>query len=132
MSLAADWILRVARPDVLVNAWSHDEGPCSEFDLPFINAWKLAEIFVVFPAGNAGPEPGSGEAPAQLTGCYPDHGPVFSVAGVTAELTPHIESSRGPSRCGSETFPTVAAPGADLRTLLPCRSSLTLPSHRMG
>jgi bacillopeptidase F len=118
MTLAADWILRVARPDVLVNAWSHDEGPCVDFDLPFIDAWKAAEIFVVFPAGNSGPLPGSGESPAQLTGTYPDGRPVLSVAALARDLTPLPESSRGPGACGSDPFPSLAVPGADLPACL--------------
>lgn len=117
MTLAADWILRAARPDVLINAWSHDESPCTKFDLPFINAWKAAEIFVIFPAGNAGPSTGTGESPAQLSGTYPDGGPVFSVAALVVNLSALPESSRGPSACGSHLFPAIALPGGDLPTV---------------
>lgn len=119
MTLAADWILRVARPDVLVNAWSNDHDGCASFDLPFINAWKAAEIVVVFPAGNAGPGEASGESPAQLTGVYPGGAPVFAVAGLDPTLQPYRESSRGPSRCGSPRFPSLAAPGAELPFAFP-------------
>ena len=118
MSLAADWALRVARPDVLINAWSHAER-CSTFDLAFVNAWKAAEIFVIFPAGNAGPAPGSGESPADLGGTYPDGGPVLSVGGLAPDGQPFVESSRGPSSCGSPAFPMLAAPGAALPFAFP-------------
>ena len=58
MTVAADWILRVARPDVLVNAWSHDEGVCSDFDRPFIDAWKASGITCIFQnAGEEGSDP---------------------------------------------------------------------------
>ncbi len=114
MTLAADWVLRVARPDVLVNAWSHDEGECNDFDRPFIDAWKASGIFVVFPAGNAGPLRASGECPAQLGGIFPSGGAVFSVAALLESGETYPLSSRGPSRCGSPAFPTLAAPGADL------------------
>jgi subtilisin family serine protease len=114
MTLAADWVLRVARPDILVNAWSHDEGACIEFDRPFIDAWKASGIFVVFPAGNSGPLAATGESPAQLAGIFPDGGAVFSVAALLASGETYPQSSRGPSRCGSPAFPTLAAPGADL------------------
>jgi subtilisin family serine protease len=114
MTLAADWVLRVARPDVVVNAWSHDEGPCTAFDLPFISAWRAAGIFVVFPAGNKGPGAGTGESPAQLRGAFPGDRPVFSVAAVAPSLEVHEISSRGPSACGSTEFPSLAAPGGDL------------------
>ena len=119
MTLAADWMLRVARPDVLVNAWSHDEGDCAEFDRPFINAWKASGIFVVFPAGNGGPASASGEAPAQLAGIVPDGGPVFSVAALGPAGLPLALSSRGPSRCGSPAFPSLAGPGGDLPMAAP-------------
>jgi subtilisin family serine protease len=107
MTLAADWMLRVAKPDVLINAWSHDESPCCPFDVPFIAAWRASGIFVVFPAGNAGPAASSGESPAQL----PD---VFSVGALVLAGGPGRTSSRGPSRCGSAAFPSLAAPGDDL------------------
>jgi len=112
MTLAADWVLRFARPDVLVNAWSHDEGPCPAFDLSFMRAWRAAEIFVVFPAGNAGPEPRTGEAPAQLPGA-------FAVGGLTRGGQPLRASSRGPSACGDQLFPSVAAPAAELPFAFP-------------
>jgi bacillopeptidase F len=107
MTLAADWVLRVARPDVLINAWSHDESPCCDFDKPFIDAWRASGIFVVFPAGNAGPEPASGESPAQLPG-------VFSVSGLSVLGEPGRMSSRGPSRCSNRAFPSLAAPDEEL------------------
>jgi subtilisin family serine protease len=119
MTLAADWMLRVGRPDVLINAWSHDEGPCSDFDRPFIDAWKASGIFVVFPAGNAGPDPRTGESPAQLAGVFPAGGPVFSVAALLASGRAAPLSSRGPSRCGSLRFPSIAGPGADLPMATP-------------
>jgi subtilisin family serine protease len=114
MTLAADWILRVARPDVVVNAWSHEEAECNAFDRPFIDAWKASGIFVVFPAGNAGPGPATGESPAQLAGIFPGGAAVFSVAALAETGGPLPLSSRGPSRCGSLAFPMLAAPGADL------------------
>jgi subtilisin family serine protease len=116
MTLAADWILRVARPDVVINAWSHDEGECNDFDRPFIDAWKASGIFVVFPAGNAGPASASGESPAQLSGIFPGSAAAFSVAALAESGGPYALSSRGPSRCGSAAFPTLAAPGAGLPT----------------
>lgn len=112
MTRAADWVLRSARPDILVNAWSHAEGACPTFDQPFIEAWKAAEIFVVFPAGNAGPGAGTGEAPAQLPGA-------FAVAGLTSAGIPLPESSRGPSACGDHPFPTLAAPASQLPFAFP-------------
>jgi subtilisin family serine protease len=107
MTLAADWLFRVARPDVAINAWSHDEGDCSDFDRPFIDAWRTSGIFVVYPAGNAGPHPATGDTPAQLPG-------VFSVTALARGPAPSPRASRGPSRCGGSGFPSLAAPGVDL------------------
>lgn len=114
MTEAADWVLRRVRPDVLVNAWSHEMVPCDDFDLPFVRAWQAAGTLVVFPAGNAGPGEATGESPAQLAGGFPNGGPLFSVAALAPTGRIHPRSSRGPSRCGSPEFPTLAAPGADL------------------
>jgi len=114
MTLAADWMLRVGRPDVIINAWSDPYGDCNDFDLPFINAWKAAEMFVVFPAGNRGPDPGSDESPANLSGVYPDGRAVFSVgalANSSGALTVQNSSSRGPNSCSGLPFPTLSAPG---------------------
>ncbi len=119
MTLAADWVFRVSRPDVLINAWSHAEGPCTDFDLPFIDAWKASGIFVIFPAGNGGPHDGSGEAPAQLRHTFPDDGPVFSVGGLTPGGDVYRLSSRGPSHCGEGAFPLLAVPGEDLPHAFP-------------
>ena len=107
MTLAADWVLRVARPDIVINAWSHEEGACNEFDRPFIDAWRASGSFVVFPAGNGGPKPATGESPAQLRG-------IFSVTALAEPGKSNRIASRGPSRCGSDEFPTLAAPGVDL------------------
>jgi subtilisin family serine protease len=76
-------------------------------------------MFVVFPAGNAGPGARSGESPAELRGIFPDGGAVFSVAALDESGIPLPRSSRGPSRCGSLAFPTLAAPGADLPMATP-------------
>lgn len=119
MTLAADWVLRTARPDVLVNAWSDDSDPCATFDLAFIDAWKASGIFVVFPAGNAGPGRATGESPAQMAGVLPDGAPVFSVAALAPDDRVYDRSSRGPSRCGSPRFPTLAAPGAKVPFAFP-------------
>ena len=122
MTLAADWMLRIGRPDVIINAWSDPSSPCGNFDLLFINAWKAAEMFVIFPAGNSGPEPGSDESPANLSGTYPDGRAVFSVGAVqnrTDRYSPLEISSRGPSSCSGKPFPTVSAPGSGLPFAFP-------------
>ncbi len=122
MTICADWMLNVGKPDVIVNAWSHrKDKKCYEFDLDFINAWKAAEMFPVFAAGNRGPSASSSESPAELTGTIPDGSPVFSVGSINAEGKVSSFSSRGPSRCGDFTFPTIVAPGENVPFVLPAK-----------
>lgn len=125
MTLAADWVLRTVRPDVVINAWSDSHGDCSSFDLPFINAWKAAEMFVVFPAGNAGPAAGTDESPANLAGTIPCGGPVFSTGGLEQSesgVQVFENSSRGPNSCSGQPFPSISAPGAALPFAYPPRT----------
>jgi bacillopeptidase F len=121
MTLCADWMLNVGRPDIIVNAWSHGAKECHAFDLEFINAWKAAEIFPVFAAGNRGPSAASGESPAELFGTFPDGSPVFSVGSINSVGDISSFSSRGPSRCGGFTFPTIVAPGEEVPFVLPSK-----------
>jgi bacillopeptidase F len=114
LTLAADWMLFEARPRIILNAWGHGPGECYEEDRRIIEAWRAAEILPVFPAGNGGPGPGTGEAPATLTGFLPSGGPVLSVGALGEDLLPLPESARGPRGCGDGVFPLLAAPGARL------------------
>ena len=113
---AADWVLTVAAPDVVVNPWMRPGDSCDPFYERVLGVWRLAEIFAVFAAGNAGPRPGVNHSPSNTMQVPPDGAPAFSVgasarAGRVADL-----SSRGPSRCGGGIFPQVCAPGYMLRT----------------
>lgn len=114
LTLAADWMLFEARPRIILNAWGHGPGECYEEDRAIIEAWRAAEILPVFPAGNGGPDAGTGEAPATLTGFLPAGGPLLSVGAVGEDLRPLPESSRGPRLCGEGVFPLLAAPGSAL------------------
>ncbi len=121
MTLSADWILNIGKPDVIVNAWSHGRKKCYAFDLDFINAWKAAEMFPVFAAGNSGPSKSSSESPADLAETFPDGSPVFSVGSINSEGLVSSFSSRGPSRCSHQIFPTVVAPGEDVFFAFPTK-----------
>ncbi|MEW5807680.1 MAG: S8 family serine peptidase [Acidobacteriota bacterium] len=123
MTCCADWMLNVAKPDVIVNAWSHSRSKCKDFDLDFINAWKAAEIFPVFAAGNQGPSHSSSESPADLPSTFPGGVPAFSVGSVNAGKEVSSFSSRGPSRCSGEIFPMVVAPGEDVFFAFPIQSN---------
>lgn len=104
-------------PDIVNNSWGvlDAQGTCTEEFRPDIQTLKAVEVAVVFSAGNDGPNPSSSSSPAN----YPES---FSV-GATDFLDNIANfSSRGPSACGNEIFPTVAAPGVSVRT-----SDLTTP-----
>ncbi len=122
MSLCADWMLNVGRPDIIVNAWSHGSVQCDTFDLDFINAWKAAEIFPVFAAGNIGPAERSSESPADLSSTFPVESPVFSIGAVNSAMTVSHFSSRGPSRCTGKLFPMAVAPGEDVFFAFPIQA----------
>jgi bacillopeptidase F len=121
LTLAADWMLFEARPRIILNAWGHPPGSCYEEDRPLIDAWRAAEILPVFPAGNGGPDPGTGESPGTLTGLLPDGGPALSVGALDESLRPIPQSARGPRPCGEGVFPLLAAPGWKLP--VPARGS---------
>lgn len=104
-------------PDIVNNSWGLLDTPntCAEEFRPDIQTLKAAGIAVVFSAGNNGPDPASSLSPAN----YPES---FSVGATDFTDTIADFSSRGPSACGNEIFPTVAAPGVSVRT-----SDLTSP-----
>jgi len=101
----------VGKPDIIVNAWSHGRARCDSFDIDFINAWKAAEIFPVFSAGNQGPREESSESPADLLASFSGKVPVLSVGSIDSQRTVSRFSSRGPSRCTGKLFPMIVAPG---------------------
>jgi subtilisin family serine protease len=110
LTAVADWILREAQPDVIVNSWFTGNPDCDPFHDGVLGAWRVAEIFVVFGAGNRGGKPTSGGTPANTAALPPDGGPAFSVGAVDRDLVVGRRSSRGPSQCGG-LFPQVCAPG---------------------
>jgi len=96
-------------PEVVNNSWmlTGSEGQCvSEFQ-PDLDALRAAGMIVVFAAGNSGPDPDTSTAPANNLGAV-------AVGAVDASLAIARFSSRGPSGCPSESFPTVVAPGVDV------------------
>jgi len=100
LTAVADWILRTAQPDVIVNSWFTGSSDCDPYHDGILGAWRVAEIFVVFGAGNRGPNPSSGGTPANTAVLPPDGGPAFSVGAVDREEVVTRRSSRGPSQCG--------------------------------
>jgi len=121
----ADWMLRVGRPDVLINAWllpgdpGNPGGSCDRSLVPLFDALRAAEILPVFAAGNLGPAPASNRSPANYAGLFPGASLALSVGGLRADGTPFARSSRGPSQCGGGVFPVLAAPAEDLVAAFP-------------
>jgi subtilisin family serine protease len=116
MALSADWMIFEARPDVLLGAWGHGKADCDPRDRALVSAARAAGIVPVFAAGNDGPDPASGQAPAALGGFAPGAGGPLAIAAVDQALTVIGPSSRGPSPCGgrSGVYPDLAGPGWQL------------------
>lgn len=98
-------------PDVVNNSWGIEDQPdaCVLDFAPDLAALRAAGILMVFAAGNAGPEAASSVSPANNPGA-------LAIGAVDAQLLVLGSSSRGPSACGDDVFPTLVAPGVDVRT----------------
>ena len=99
-------------PDIVNASWAltgRVPGSCIlEFDQD-IRALKAAGIAVVFAAGNDGPNPGSSSSPGNNPG-------VLSVGAIDRTMEIARQTSRGPSACDGAVFPTLLAPGVNIRT----------------
>ena len=120
-----DWLLRDARPDVVVAPWDVPPGDVPDYQLavPF-GALRTAGMAVAFPAGNTGPMAGLNAPPANLPDLAPDGAPAFSVGGVDRALAAYEPSNRGPNAHDGSLFPLVAAPAADVSILDPASGAV--------
>ena len=116
---AAEWIMAPGgrvdlAPDVVNNSWSGGSG-VDEWYRETVKAWRAADIFPMFSAGNvtyANPGgPGSVATPAN----YPES---FAVGATDNENIVANFSLRGPSPYG-EIKPDISAPGVAIRSTLP-------------
>jgi subtilisin family serine protease len=123
VAACADWILAVAKPDVLVAPWVLPEARCDTALHRIVSAWRAAEIFPVFAAGNRGPGPGTSRSPANYTGLYPGDAVAFAVGGTTTSGDAYAIGSQGPGACGGSTYPVVVAPAVDVPAAVPLTSS---------
>ena len=125
LTQAADWMLNVGQPDVLIAAWRLPGQRCDGWLRPIVNAWRAAGMIVVFAAGNGGPAPASDVSPANYTDVFPGAEAVLSVGAVDSEKRIDPHSSRGPNGCaGSRPYPQLVAPGADVLVAIPAAVSL--------
>ena len=98
-------------PDVVNNSWGipdHVDECVLEF-YDDIQALKAAGLAVVFAAGNEGHDPNTSLSPANYNNS-------FAVGSINNSYIIEDSSSRGPSPCSGQLFPTVVAPGVNIKT----------------
>jgi bacillopeptidase F len=98
-------------PDIVNSSWGSDDNvnECIYEFREDIQALRAAGIGVVFSAGNGGPSPSTSVSPAN----YPES---FAVGAVDDNSSILVFSSRGPSVCDDSLYPSVVAPGKNVRT----------------
>lgn len=97
-------------PDVVNNSWGAGPG-MDEWFRPMVQAWRSAQIFPEFSAGNDGP----GDETISNPSNYPD---AFATGATDSQDRLASFSSRGPSPYG-EIKPEVSAPGVNIRSSVP-------------
>lgn len=117
--LAFQWLLdpdgdpaTLDAPDVVNASWALTGRTAGSCILEFnddIHTLKSAGIAVVFAAGNAGPAPATSTSPGNNPG-------VLSVGAVDRGMELARQTSRGPSACDQGVFPSLLAPGVDVKT----------------
>jgi bacillopeptidase F len=115
----AEWIFTRAQPDVLINPWLIADVSCDRSLEGIVNAWRAAEIFPVFAAGNEGPAASTGGSPANYVGLYPGGAIALSVGGLRRDRREYLRSSRGPNRCNGGVYPVIVAPADDITAAYP-------------
>ncbi|MDF9761719.1 bacillopeptidase F [Peribacillus simplex] len=97
-------------PDVVNNSWSGQSG-IDEWYRDIVKAWKAADIFPEFSAGNGIVKPGSIANPAN----YPES---FATGATDSNNILANFSLQGPSPY-NEVKPEITAPGANIRSSIP-------------
>jgi bacillopeptidase F len=113
-------------PDIVNASWTlsgRGAGACIPEFGEDIHALRSAGIAVVFAAGNDGPAERTSNSPGNNPG-------VLSVGAVGRDLVVARQASRGPSSCDGAVFPSVVAPGTEVRTT--DLSHGGLPSYTIG
>ena len=101
-------------PRVINNSWRSDGAPDQELFYRAISAWEAAGIFVVFSAGNSGPN--------DKTITHPHEHPYVVAVAATDENGKVTDfSSRGPAIFQGKTVqkPDISAPGKDVISSVP-------------
>jgi bacillopeptidase F len=98
-------------PDVVNNSWGTVQVGIDEWFRPMVQAWRAAEIFPVFSAGNTGSSEGKIWNPAN----YPES---FAVGYTDSNNLRYFGSGRGPSAYGVMK-PDITAPGVKIISSIP-------------
>ncbi|HEX9677117.1 MAG TPA: S8 family serine peptidase, partial [Anaerolineales bacterium] len=95
------------RPHVVNNSWGGPSGDI--WYQQSVQAWRAADIFPAFAAGNSGPGSGSINSPG-------DYAESFATGATDSSDVIAFFSSRGPSSLTNETKPDVSSPGVGVRS----------------
>lgn len=97
-------------PHIVNNSWGlrDDVNECVLEFYDDVQTLKTAGIAVVFSAGNEGPAATSSISPANYDNSC-------AVSSVDITNTIDLSGSRGPSPCSAKLFPTVVAPGVNIK-----------------
>jgi subtilisin family serine protease len=97
------------RPHVVNNSWGGYGGRL--WYQAAVQAWRAADIFPAFSAGNSGSHRGTVESPG-------DYAESFASGATDSNDTIAFFSSRGPSSLTDEIKPDVSAPGVSVRSAM--------------
>ncbi|GIO25903.1 S8 family peptidase [Ornithinibacillus bavariensis] len=116
---AAEWIMAPGgdtskAPDVVNNSWGGGRG-IDEWYLPTVIAWRAADIFPAFAAGNTTLTNPGGPGSVASPSNYPES---FAVGATDSNDMLASFSLRGPSPYG-EIKPDISAPGVAVRSSYP-------------
>ncbi|MBO1910813.1 S8 family serine peptidase, partial [Microvirga sp. 3-52] len=116
---AGQWIMSPGgdvnmAPDVVNNSWGGGSG-LDEWYLPTVRAWRAAEIFPEFSAGNTTLTNPGGPGSVAVPANYPES---FATGAVDVNNQVPGFSLRGPSPYG-EIKPDITAPGVNIRSTVP-------------
>ena len=101
-------------PDVVNNSWGGGAG-LNEWFRPMVQAWRAAEIFPEFSAGNTTLTNPGGEGSVAVPANYPES---YATGATDINNAVASFSLRGPSPYG-EIKPDISAPGVNIRSSVP-------------
>ena len=117
---AAEWILAPGgrvdmAPDVVNNSWGGGSG-LDEWYRDAVRAWRAAEIFPAFSAGNTTMHNPGGPGSIAVPANYPES---FATAAIDINNQVPSFSLRGPSPYEGVVKPDITGPGVNIRSSVP-------------